>query len=166
MSIGVQDPSSGPSVELWFALSDTLRLAEDAATATDRRTRWEPGPTLEHPGHEVDAGPALMLVRDEGVYLMSTNRAAAQDGNGSLPHTYARGFAPGNGQWRNAWNATGMPGDDFAEYLEVVESALLTDIRRACADGYRWFVVTLTPDQISLAFDRGVTSSGASEAGS
>ena len=152
--------SRTPRVELRFDLAEILRLAEDAATATDRRARWEPGPTDDHPGIEVDAGPCLMLVRDDGVYLMSTNKAAPRDERGRLPVCYACGFDPRSGDWQSAWGRTGMPGDDFAEYLEVVESGLLDEIRTAAADGYRWFVATLTEQQLRLAFDHGASNGG------
>jgi Protein of unknown function (DUF3085) len=149
---------STPSVDLRFDLAAVLRLAEDAATATDRRTRWEPGPTLDHPGTQVDAGPCLMLVRDDGVYLMSTNNAAPKDAAGRFPLCYARGFDPRSGDWWSAWNRTGLPGDDFAEYLEVRDSGLLDAIRTAAADGYAWFVVTLTDQHLSLGFARSTGS--------
>lgn len=148
---------STPSVDLRFDLAAVLRLAEDAATATDRRTRWEPGPTLDHPGTQVDAGPCLMLVRDDGVYLMSTNNAAPKDADGRFPFCYARGFDPRSGDWWSAWTRTGLPGDDFVEYLEV-DSGLLDAIRTAATDGYAWFVVTLTDQRLSLSFARSTGS--------
>jgi hypothetical protein len=142
-----------PSVQLRFDLDEALRLAVDAATATEHRTRWEPGPTLDHPGYDVDAGPCLMLVRDDGVYLMSTNENAPKDAEDHVPVCYASGFDPRSGDWRSTWDSTGLPGDDFAEYLEV-DSGLLEDLRAAIEHGYRWFVVDLTDQRLSLSFDR------------
>jgi Protein of unknown function (DUF3085) len=149
---------SVPAVDFRFGLAEVLRLAQDAATATDRRTRWEPGPTPDHSGVQVDAGPCLMLVRDDGVYLMSTNKAALTDADGRLPVCYARGFDPRSGDWRSAWNSTGLAGDDFVEYLEVRDSGLLDAIRAAVADGYDWFVVTLTDQHLTLGFARSAGS--------
>lgn len=142
--------SVNPTVELAFDLTDVLRLAEDAAAATHRRTRWEPGPTDRHPGHQVDAGSCLMLVRDDGVYLMSTN--AAQD---RVHHTYAYGFHPDHNDWWNRWLESGLPGDDFVEYLDLVESGLLADLRRALASGYERMVITLTEESLRIAFEAG-----------
>ena len=148
--------SPTPSVQLRFELAETLRLAEDAATATERRTRWEPGPTLDHPGSDVDAGPCLMLVRDDGVYLMSTNKNAPKNADGRTP-VYAERFDPRSGNWWSNWDSTGLPGDDFAEYLELLESGLLEDLRAAAEHDYRWFVIGLAEDRLSLSFERGTS---------
>ncbi|TDD29640.1 DUF3085 domain-containing protein [Actinomadura sp. KC06] len=144
------------SAELRFDLTAVLRLAEDAAAASEHTTRWEPGPTLNHPGFDVDAGACLILVRDDGVYLMSTDKNAPRDTGGRVPRCYARGFDPGSGDWWSRWNRTGLPGDDFAEYLEVVESGLLDELRAAAEDGYRWFVITLSESNLSLSYERGI----------
>ncbi|MFI0411969.1 DUF3085 domain-containing protein [Actinomadura sp. 3N508] len=143
-----------PSVELCFDLAAVLRLAEDATAANEHTTRWEPGPALNHPGFEVDAGPCLILVRDDGVYLMSTDKNAPRDTEGRVPLCYASGFDPRCGDWWSRWNRTGLPGDDFAEYLELVESGLLDDLRVAAERGYHWFVITLGEEVHSLNFER------------
>lgn len=142
-----------PSVQLRFDLIEALRLAEDAGTATEHRTRWEPGPT--HLGSEVDAGPCLMLVRDDGVYLMSTNKHAPKNADGRVLVCYAAGFDPRSGDRRSTWDSTGLPEDDFAEYLELLESGLLEDLRVAADNGYRWFVIGVAEDHLSLNCERG-----------
>ena len=141
------------SAELRFDLVAALGLAEASAVAFVRRTRWAPGPTDDHPGLQVDAGPALILVRDEGVYLISTDAQAACDEQGWAPHVFAVGFDPARDDWRQEWSALGLPGDDFCEYLEVVESGLLKHLRHALAEGYRWLTLLLTQTEIGVAFD-------------
>ncbi|MFI0480919.1 DUF3085 domain-containing protein [Actinomadura sp. 9N215] len=137
-----------------FDLAAVLRLAEAAAAARENTTRWEPGPVLNHPGFSVDAGPCLVLARDDGVHLMSTDKNAPRDADGRLPVCYASGFDPRSGDWWSRWNRTGLPGDDFGEYLEVIESGLLNDLRAAVERGYRCFVITLSEDDLSLNFER------------
>ena len=141
------------SAELRFDLAAALGLAEAAAAATIRRTRWAPGPTEDHPGLQVDAEPALILVLDEGVYLISTDAQADCDERGWAPHVFAVGFDPFCDDWRQEWSALGLPGDDFCEYLEVVESGLLKQMRHARAENYRWLTLLLTPTEIGVAFD-------------
>jgi len=157
-----------PSVQLRFDLIEALRLAEDAATATEHRNRWEPGPTPDHPGSDIDTGPCLMLVRDDGVYLMSTNKHAPKNTDGRAPVCYAAGFDPRSGDWLSNWDDTGLPEDDFAEYLELLESGLLEDLRAAAEHNYRWFVIGLSEDDLSLNCERGtpaaVQESGADQA--
>jgi Domain of unknown function (DUF4192)/Protein of unknown function (DUF3085) len=143
-----------PSVQLRFPVTEVLRIAEDAATATEHRTRWEPGPTFDQPGYDVDGGPCLMLVCDDGVYLMSTSKNTTEDAEDGRV-CYASGFDPRIGDWRSNWASTGLPGDDFAEYLEVLESGLLEDLRAAAEHGYRWFVIGLAEDRLSISFERG-----------
>jgi hypothetical protein len=96
-----------------------------------------------------------MLVRDEGVYLMSTNKNAPENTDGRVPVCYAAGFDPGSGDWRSNWDSTGLRGDDFAEYLELLESGLLEDLRAAAEHDYRWFVIGLAEDRLSLNCERG-----------
>lgn len=99
--------------------------------------------------------PCLILVRDDGVYLMSTDKNAPTGADGRLPVCYAAGFDPRFGHWRSAWDRTGLPGDDFAEYLEVLDSGLLDDLRAAARLGFRWFVIGLSEEDLSISFQPG-----------
>jgi hypothetical protein len=106
---------------------------------------------------EAPAHPQLVLVKDDGIYVMS-NGLPPLMADGSVADTekpegkrfvvYAVGFDPGKDQdvWERARLAVG--GDDFAEYLDLWENAT-TDLAAAEA-----LLVDVTPDQIRISTQR------------
>ena len=90
----------------------------------------------------------LQLVKDHGVYLMSSGIPRLLDpadatGTRSLV-VYAQGMGPDD-SW-HAWQSVG--GDDFAEQID------LDFVEKALASGAKHLNVHLTADKLSLDFDR------------
>jgi hypothetical protein len=79
--------------------------------------------------------PRLFLVKDEGVYLMSSAKGLAiNPKTGTLPVAYAQGFDPRKASRRAVWEAgQKISGNDFSEFvpLEAVEPLL-----DACSEIY------------------------------
>ncbi|WP_019632488.1 DUF3085 domain-containing protein [Actinomadura atramentaria] len=135
-----------PTVKLVFDLPAVLEAAEDSVTAARRVTRWiQPHPM--QPGMDVDAGPCLQLVRDNGVYLLSTNASPDRK-----PPVYADGFDPADESWSRRWTETGLPGGDFTEYLELHDSGLLAEIRAQLAAGADLMVIALSEHSYRITY--------------
>lgn len=143
-----------PSVHLRFDLPAVLALAEDAAAASWHRTRLVYDADTQT-RVQVDAGPCLILVRDHGVYLMSSRARTLPGDTGTAsepPLVYADGFHPDHADWHAAWDETRLPGDDFAEYLHLFEDELIDHLRTAHRHHYRYFTITVTENDLRLGF--------------
>lgn len=116
--MGVHD-----STILTFAAADVLRCVNHAGNAKDWRAQW-----IDHKnGKDVYAKPepALMLVKDSGIYLMSAGLPrdpkdeTKPEGRSFV--AYAKGFNPetddADGDLHGACSAA-VGGDDFAEWLK------------------------------------------------
>ena len=110
---------------------------------------WEP-----QPGEQDVARPALWLVKDEGVYLMSTgiypegHERAHPEGRAAT--SYAQGFDPRQRDRMDVWDdaRAAVGGDDFSEPvpLDWVDAAVRA---RAAA-----FEIEITADSMALALRR------------
>ncbi len=89
---------------LRFKVSDLMPLVRHAESATEWRKDYD--------GKSV--GPALLLVHDDGIYMMSSG--LPHQPNASKPDhchvVYATGFRPEDGH---------VGGDDYVEYLRLDE---------------------------------------------
>jgi hypothetical protein len=115
---------------LRFNCDHVRRLVDHAKAAPKHRRGW---------GDRGKARPCLILVHDEGIYLMSNGEPGLMLADAEKGHdvAYARGFNPhvdGAGVWDAARDAVG--GDDFAEYLDVAmfEPALLAGRGDVCVE--------------------------------
>lgn len=82
-------------------------------------------------GHEGPTAPCLILVKDDGIYLMS-NGEPCLPGQDSVNHAvYAKGYNPktDGDVWDKCRDAVG--GDDFAEYMPVDQFAIVMSDRNA-----------------------------------
>ena len=96
---------------LKFSQSDVQRIVSHAAAAPSHDMGWNAST------NDNDAGtPAMILVKDEGIYLMSNGTPNAMSGENSRFVAYAKGYDPHKGDvWDKARAAVG--GDDFGEWL-------------------------------------------------
>lgn len=81
-------------------------------THASESTEWQ-----HSPFEEGEPRPALMLVKDDGIYVMSNGLPRMEQGSNVV---YARNYDPRKGDvWDRCREAVG--GDDFAEYIELAE---------------------------------------------
>lgn len=142
---------------LVFDIEQVAGLADHARNAP--RNRMDPTQRIEiygedawdpQPGEQDVARPALWLVKDEGIYLMSTglypegHERALPGGRAAV--AYAVGFDPRRDDRLDVWDRArdAVGGDDFADPLplEWVDAAV-----RARAPE---FVLEFTPDAVEL----------------
>lgn len=99
-------------------------------------------------GHKGDPGPRLVLVKDEGIYLMSNGQPRQIDPQADGTRcivAYATGHDPRNGNtWDKDREAAG--GDDFGEWLP------LDLFEEAIASGADHIVVSLTESKVSISW--------------
>jgi len=101
------------------------------------------------------AAPALLLVHDHGVYLMSAGLPSlpSEDKPGSSKVVYAKGCDPRSD---DAWYEEArdlVGGDDFAEALPL---NMFENIFEAGLEGIN-IVVKLTATQVTVTYNRGRT---------
>jgi hypothetical protein len=106
--------------KLTFKNKDIVRCVEHACKASDHSRGF---------GDTSPPRPSLILVKDDGIYIMSNGKPNDivdwGDGDRSFV-AYAKGYeADRAGVWDLCRNAVG--GDDFAEYIPL-DTALCTDI--------------------------------------
>lgn len=99
---------------LVFAKDDVMRVVKHSVEAKQHARGY---------GHKGAARPQIILVKDDGIYLMSNGKPWDE-----LPDSdpqrafcaYARGFDPKDDH-ENLWGKTyaAVGGDDFAEYLDL-----------------------------------------------
>lgn len=125
---------------LKFNRDDVLRVIRHAMAAPEHSRGY---------GDNQPARPCLILVHDQGVYLMSngTPRDLRAEGSDSSFAAYAKGMDPDKdeGWWERARNAVG--GDDFGEYLEITPE-LAEDIENGGVLSIR-----ITSTQIAILTD-------------
>ena len=122
-------------------LTDPAYLKEGVTLAADDWAKAEDIEYSKVPAH-------LQLVKDEGVYLMSSGRPRLMDpadpsGKKSLV-VYAEGMSPDDG-WE-AWQLLG--GDDFVETIDIAF------VKKAVDSAATRLIVNITSKSISLSFDR------------
>lgn len=130
---------------LVFKGSDVRKLLDDSKKATERRQPYV--------GVVKGLGVGLILVKDDGVYLLSNSKLE----KGEAPsQTGLIAYAKGYGSFDTVKNRgahyekirEAVGGDDFAEAMQISSS---TDM--LIQDGMD-FIVYLTKDQISIQIRR------------
>ncbi|HEX8628712.1 MAG TPA: hypothetical protein VF755_11130 [Catenuloplanes sp.] len=147
------------TTNLYFDLTQTLRLAEHAAAAPAHHLSF----TEHHDGRTCPG--ALEWVADWGTYLMSGGRPGLlvepADPASANVVVYAEGWGPESN--RRALADTDVGGDDFVEHLHLSEAApgepsLLDLLRTGVATGYRYFLLRITGDDFAYGLSRTVPS--------
>lgn len=131
--------------KLVFKGSEVKKLIADSKTATFR--------TIPYVGNRQDVPVGLILVKDDGIYLIS-NAVRAETPSASGLIAYAKGYeAPSKladdergEQYEKIRDAAG--GDDFAEAITISESTA-----RMLLDGMD-FILYLMPDKITMQIRR------------
>jgi hypothetical protein len=144
------------ATDLYFTLTETLRLAEHAIAAPAHNPSF-----TEH----TDAQPcpgALAWVADEGTYLMSTGRPGLRvdptNPDSSHAVVYAQGWEPDSD--RRDLAHTDVGGDDFVEHLHLTSTdqpgqpPLIDLLRTGARRGYQYLVVSVTGDTYDLRLSR------------
>ena len=147
---------------LVFNLEQVAGLADHARNAPQNRMdfaqreekygedlMWEP-----QPGEQDVAAPGLWLVKDEGIYLMSTgiypegHERAQPDGRAAT--AYAEGFDPRSRDRMDVWDDAhaAVGGDDFSEPvpLEWVDATI--EARSPV------FAIRMRGDEMALVFPK------------
>ena len=132
------------TTDLYFDLEAVLRLAEHAAAAPEHAQSYsEADSKTPCPG-------ALMLVKDEGVYLMSNGLPGpALDGSHVV---FAHGWTPDS---PDDPSETHLGDDDFAEHLHLTDpyvgsATLLDALRDTHARGYRYLLLKVRYDRYTV----------------
>lgn len=120
-----------------FLIDDTLRSIIDFSEAhPDNQSVY---------GEKVE--PSLMLVKDEGVYLMAPTkpRQMVEDGSRCVI-AYAQGFDPTERDRSEVWDdaRAACGGDDFCEAIP------LTFFKNAIADGNTRVTIKLSENEMAL----------------
>jgi hypothetical protein len=141
------------TTDLYFDLPAALRLAEHAAAAPEQAPSY-----TEHTDGVACRG-ALVFVKDDGVYLMSSGQPGLMrpDADGHQV-VYAYGWTPPS--LRNP-RLTHLGGDDFAEHLHLSEplnsdgGTLLDGLRDGHARGHRYLVLQVGHTAFDISISRG-----------
>jgi hypothetical protein len=125
-----------------FRTEQVLPLAQHALNSPEHNGAY---------GEEAN-GPALFLVHDQGVYLMSNGSPRDTEGgqDGRCRVAYAEGCDPNVGEFDD-WYGTSrdlVGGDDFVETLPLGDAEAFL---RNCAE-FSEFTVNLTPTQLDATF--------------
>jgi hypothetical protein len=134
-------------IELRFPLREVLAMARHAIAAPDHK------PSYSNTLDGTTPTPALWLVGDEGIYLMSNGLPVQQrvnDGN----QLYADGYRTSRSKHAVADE---IGGDDFVQPLPLLErqsgkATLHAQLAEAVADGFDLFVVDLDETSMYLTF--------------
>lgn len=139
------------TTDLYFDLPAALRLAEHAATAPEHAASYsESTDGVVCPG-------ALVFVKDDGVYLMSSGRPGPRHDQGGHHVAFAHGWTPDS--LRNP-HSTHLGGDDFAEHLHLTEplndhgGTLLALLRDGHTRGHRYLVLKVDDTAFDIAISR------------
>jgi len=123
---------------LTFRTADVVPLIEHALTAKDH------DPAFEDPK---PVGPALWLVHDRGVYLMSNGMPRLLDEAGRSRVAYAEGCDPERDpEWWETSDAL-AGGDDFAELLD---ENWLRHLQAAHERGAERITIAISGDTLKL----------------
>lgn len=144
------------ATDLYFNLSDTLRLAEHAVAAPEHSPSGS---------EKLDRQPCpggLAWVADWGTYLMSTGvpglRVDPDDPNSSNVAVYAEGWGPDSD--RTALARTDVGGDDFVDHLHLStvdrpgQVPLIDQLRAGAQRGDRYLVLRVAGDTVDLLLSR------------
>lgn len=129
---------------LAFDLEQVEELMAHAEAATD----WSMGYDLDDAKPE----PALLLVKDEGIYLMSNGLPGLPRKDGQEGHhvVYAKGYDPTADDREHVWEAAraAVGGDDFVEVLPWI--AAIRELRRREPDR-RYLMIRVSRDTLELS---------------
>ena len=123
----------------WFRLADTLDLAEHAVAATAHAATVDDEPV----------GPALLLVTDDGVYLMSNGLPPPPPGPKQPATCTVRAvFAEHAGH-----NPPSHTGDDLLIALPLCRpgARLVEELRAAASHGRTALVITIVHGKVGLS---------------
>ena len=140
--------------DLNFSMEQVAGLVQHAKAASEHFITFEERAELygedkclhQQPGEEKRARAKLVLVKDRGIYLMSSGRDNIPEG-GKIPVAYAEGFDPervgDDGELHDRCRAA-VGGDDFCEevplsWLDVAQEHKSPDFR-----------IRVTRDQFAL----------------
>ena len=99
---------------LKFKKDELRRVVEHSANAPSHNMGWE---------SDTPEGPAIILVKDDGIYLMSNGEPADIVKDPTRFVAYARGYDPRDGDvWEKCRAAVG--GDDFAETIPLDKTTI------------------------------------------
>ncbi|MGN2636554.1 hypothetical protein ACTD5D_10245 [Nocardia takedensis] len=144
------------SVDLWFPLPEVIDLAEHALAATEHRRPWDEDPV----------GPALVWVKDNGIYLFSNGLPqqppTAADPAGNVLHAV---YAHGHGQ--DSYHPNLPVSDHFTDYLALRQphenDPPLIDFLLSAVEE-RWLLIEWSPESyrfaLSVTGPRGATAGG------
>lgn len=119
---------------LKFKKDDVRRVVEHAANAPSHNMGWE---------SDTPEGPAVVLVKDDGIYLMSNGKPADIVEDPTRFVAYARGYDPRDGDvWDKCRAAVG--GDDFGETIPL-DAAMIKSVL-----GGDELTVQITSDSIEI----------------
>lgn len=134
------------SIDLYFDLAATLRLAEHAAAAHDNVPSFS-----ESEAGQKRGVPALQWVADWGTYLISNGMPGLPGENASQRNFVV--FADGWGADSNRYElaVSGVGHDDFVEHLPLHDGtpSLLTLLRCAHERGFAWFVLKVNTETVA-----------------
>lgn len=124
---------------LKFPKADVRELFDHARTATEHAASL---------GEEGRPAPALWLVGDEGVYLMSNGRPGFRDESGKNRVVYAKGINPNVDPFDRWWERkrAAFGGDDG------VESLPLDALKPALDTPGDWLTLKVTKTSISVLY--------------
>jgi hypothetical protein len=135
------------TTRLRFPLADVLALVEHALAAPVHSGRVDDEP----------AGPALLLIADDGIYLLSNGHPQLPPADGQPPTSsvravFADGLRPGT-PWEQAAQSLGS-WDCQVLALPLTDPASrcgVDQLRAGVTGGHDTFTVTITGDQLTAA---------------
>jgi hypothetical protein len=139
---------------LRFPLAEVLVLAEHAVAAADHASPV---------GDEPD-GPALLLVADDSVYVMSNGHrqlppTEGQPASSRVRAVFAEGYSAGT-PWRDRLLGTGSEDDLLVGLPLLKPHALIDQLRDAAERGYDILTIDLHLGQITIGVTRRERSAG------
>lgn len=126
--------------KLTFRKDDVMRVVQHMMAAPEHARGY---------GHKGEARPQIILVKDDGIYLMSNGRPWDELPD-SAPQRCFAAYAVGYDLntpdlWEKTYHAVG--GDDFAEYLDLSDSF----IKAIQAGDFTHLEITVSRSRISIA---------------
>jgi hypothetical protein len=133
-----------------FPLSDVAELALDAETATELRSAY---------GETADPEPAIMFVKDDGVYLMSNSaqedRLAPVYGRNGRLELRLPDYQTDPEKWDRVYSEAARicGGDDFAEMIPTAALGGAEGLAQAISDGFKSLVINLTSRSMTVKLE-------------